>query len=120
MPGTQPHLLHLWGWWGKGSLTSLDPDWLYPHSPQKKPQPLNLHQSLIPVRPFQDYYRFKALFKPPQILLPIHAHPQGPPCVPTESLQLPVKKHVGKTFFYELPPTPYFFIILHYVQALCP
>lgn len=36
---------------------------------------------------------FKALFKPPQTLLPIHAHPRGPPCVPTESLQLPVRKH---------------------------
>lgn len=81
--------------------------------PQKKP--LNLHQSLIPVRPFQNYYRFKALFKTPQILLAIHAHPQGPPCVPTESLQSPVKKHVGRSFFYGL--FPLFFFIPHYVQV---
>lgn len=82
------------------------------------PQILNLHQSLIPVRPFQYYYRFKALFKPLPDPFCNPCSPSGSPMCPNGIIAVTCKETLTwvEVSFMDSPPPTYFFIP-HYAHV---
>lgn len=80
------------------------------------PQILNLHQSLIPVRPFQYYYRFKALFKPLPDPFCNPCSPSGSPMCPNGIIAVTCKETltwVEVSFMDSPPPLTFSSLIMH-------